>query len=159
VTTTDPISAITALDIDGDGDQDVVLGCQSSSGIGSLQLWVNDGSWNFTLARTVTAPGLPLALTAANLGGTARKDIVLGYRNTASSFVGGVRIYSTDGGTISAFGVDPTGGAVTNMVPAMTVNNFNYGVKPSTPSPPYLLDLAVGVKISDSLGALVVMVR
>jgi len=48
---------------------------------------------------------------------------------------------------------------VFNFVPALTVNNFNYGIYPSTPSPPYLTDLAAGVKASATTGALVVFIR
>ena len=104
-------------------------------------------------------PGIPLTLTAVDLGGLNRKDIVVGYRVNSTSFSGGVRVYQTDSGTLPATGYDPSGGQVTNMVPAMTVANYNYGIKPNQPSPPYLLDLAVGVKITDTTGALVVMVR
>ena len=40
-----------------------------------------------------------------------------------------------------------------------TAGNFNYGVYPAAPFPPYLTDLAVGVKTSDVTGALVVIIR
>jgi hypothetical protein len=45
------------------------------------------------------------------------------------------------------------------MVPALTFNNFNYGVNPSTPAPPYLMDVAAGIKVSATTGALVVFIR
>ena len=56
-------------------------------------------------------------------------------------------------------GSDPSGGSVTNMVPAATMGNYNYGVYPSKSAPPYLTDLATGVKITSSTGALVVYIR
>jgi hypothetical protein len=62
-------------------------------------------------------------------------------------------------GTLTGSGVDPTGGSVVNFVPAITTGNFNYGVYPAAPYPPYLADLAIGVKTSDITGALVVIVR
>jgi hypothetical protein len=45
------------------------------------------------------------------------------------------------------------------MVPALTTNNFNYGVNPSAPIPPYLSDVAAGIKTGPSTGALVVFIR
>jgi hypothetical protein len=45
------------------------------------------------------------------------------------------------------------------MVPALTVNNFNFGVRPAVPLPPYLIDLAAGVKVSSTTGAVVVFIR
>ena len=56
-------------------------------------------------------------------------------------------------------GSDPSSGSLTNMVPALTVNNFNYGVKPSAPSPPFLQDFACGVKTSATNGQLIVFIR
>jgi len=44
-------------------------------------------------------------------------------------------------------------------LPALTTGDFNFGVKPSIPSPPYLQDFAAGVKITTTTGALVVFIR
>ena len=44
------------------------------------------------------------------------------------------------------------------MAPAVTVNNFNYGVKPAPPYP-YQTDIAAGIKSSATTGALIVFVR
>jgi hypothetical protein len=46
-----------------------------------------------------------------------------------------------------------------NFVPALTEGNYNYGVKPALPAPPYLHDLAAGVKSSNTTGALVLFIR
>lgn len=161
------VSALVASDVNGDGREDLVLGLQNGSGSGSLQYWRNNGSLGFTLASTSITPGIVTSLHAADLGGTAleadgvtrRRDIAMGWREHESSFTGGVRIYFTDGGTVPMSGTDPSGGAVTSMVPALSGTNYNFGVQPSTPSPPYLTDLAAGVKISMTTGALVVFIR
>jgi len=159
LSTSDPATAVTVADVDGDGSLDIIAGVQTSSTTGELQLWHGTSNWNYVNNKTVNPPGIPLTLAAVDLGGVSRKDIVVGYRVNSTSYSGGVRVYQTDSGTLPASGYDPSGGQVTNMVPAMTVANFNYGVKPNQPSPPYLLDLAVGVKITDTTGALVVMIR
>jgi hypothetical protein len=156
------VTAVAACDVDGDGWKDIVVGTQSGPGTGDLNLWHNGSSvvaWDFTLARTVAAPGLVLALGTADLGGTARQDIAMGWRRDDASYVGGVSIWYTDLGTLPPYGVDPSAGEVVNMVPAVTTNNFNFGVKPSLPTPPYLTDLAAGVKVTSTTGALVVFVR
>jgi hypothetical protein len=75
------------------------------------------------------------------------------------TFVGGVRIFFCDTDRIPATGSDPSGGSVTHMVPAVTTGNYNYGLKPAMPVPPYLTDLATGVKITSTTGALVVYIR
>jgi hypothetical protein len=48
---------------------------------------------------------------------------------------------------------------VVNFVPALTSGNYNYGVKPAQPTPPFLTDLAAGVKSSNTTGALVLFIR
>jgi len=58
--------------------------------------------------------------------------------------VGGLRVLSLDLGRLPAVDTDPSAGSVSNMVPALTANNFNYGVQPATPLPPYLTDVAAG---------------
>jgi hypothetical protein len=158
----DAVTSIACFDIDGDGKQDCMVGTQRGSNSGLLQQWGNKyagGAWSFTNDREVSAPGIVLSLTGADLGGSVRGDLVVGYRADAGNYLGGVRIYYCDTGQIPAFGTDPSGGAIVNMVPATTSANFNYGVKPSVPSPPFLLDLATGVKSSASTGALIVFIR
>jgi hypothetical protein len=109
--------------------------------------------------RQVPAPGVVMSLSSADFGGSVRGDLAVGFRANMSSYVGGVRIYFCDSGKIPALGGDPSGGSVSHMVPAVTIGNYNYGVRPTLPSPPYLTDLAAGVKITATTGALVVFIR
>ena len=115
-------------------------------------------SWTFTNTRIQAAPGIVLSLKAQDLGGSSLRDLVVGWRATPTSFVGGVQIYFTDLLGLPIAGTDPSGGSILNMVPALTTGNFNFGANPPA-SPPYLLDLAAGVKISATTGALVVFIR
>jgi len=162
----DAVTALTVCDVNGDGREDVVAGIQNTSSSGSLEYWNNQGSFNFNLDRTIAAPGIVVSLAAADLGGAAReadgltprRDIAMGWRQNETSYVGGLLLYSTDPGTLPSVGADPSGGSIANMVPAITANNFNYGAQPS-PSLPYLTDLAVGMKITSTTGALVVFIR
>jgi hypothetical protein len=156
------VSSLAVFDIPGDGKKDVIVGTQKSLTSGNLQQWDNNvsgGSWDFKLDREVLAPGIVLSLAAVDLGATSKTDLAVGYRDDAATYVGGVRVYVCDLDRIPVSGSDPSGGAVTNMVPALTTANFNYGVKPALPTPPYLPDLAAGVKITASTGALVVYIR
>jgi prepilin-type N-terminal cleavage/methylation domain-containing protein len=154
-------TSVAVADVDGDGYLDVVVGTQSGVTTGHLQYWRNTtpSIFDFKQIAQVDAPGLVASVVAVDLGGGSRKDVAVGYRTSSSGYGGGIRIYYTDMGTISGTGVDPTGGSVVNFVPTITTGNFNYGVYPATPFPPFLDDIAAGVKISDTTGALVVILR
>ena len=154
-------TSVAASDVDGDGRTDIVVGTRSGPANGSVQYWRNTlpAAFVFTQVTRLVAPGIVTSVAAADFGGDSRPDVAVGFRASSTGYGGGVRIYYTDLGTITGSGVDPTGGSVVNFVPAITAGNFNYGVYPSAPFPPYLTDLAVGVKTSDITGALVVIIR
>ena len=158
----DAVTSIVCFDIDGDGLKDAIVGTQSGTNRGNLQEWVNKYSsptWNFSKDREVAAPGIVQSLATADFGGSTRGDLAVGYRADVGNFLGGVRIYFCDTGKIPASGSDPSGGTVVNMVPALTIGNYNYGVFPTPPASPYFKDLATGVKVTASTGALVVYIR
>ena len=154
------MSSLTAVDVNGDGTKDLIVGTQSSTSSGKLIYLRNayPATMTFVVTEIVDAPGIVTSLITADFGGTARSDIAVGYRQTTTSYVGGVRVYYLDGPAIPTMGSDPSGGAVTNWVPALTSNNFNNGANPSM-SPPYLPDVAAGVKYTATTGALVVFIR
>jgi hypothetical protein len=157
------VSALTTLKVNADTLTDVIVGIQTGLGSGQLQQWTNTsvpGSVSFSHVRTVAAPGLVMSLASADFGGLAsRSDFAMGWRENTTSYVGGILVFPLDIGLLINNGIDPSAGSITNMVPALTVNNFNYGIKPVTPSPPYLSDLAAGIKVSATTGALVVFIR
>jgi prepilin-type N-terminal cleavage/methylation domain-containing protein len=157
------VTALVPVQVDYDGNTDVVIGVQTGVSTGELQEWTNKATGaalDFALSNTVAAPGLVLSLTAADLGGSpSRKDIGMGWRTDPSSYGGGVRIYSLDGGSLPGTGTDPSAGFISNMAPCLTPNNFNYGTQPALPPTPWLTDLAAGIKSSASSGLLVIFVR
>ncbi len=152
------ITALTLIDMNGDGLLDIITGSESSASTGRLEQWQNVGSLGFALARQI-ASGIVMSMCAVDLGGLSRDDLVVGFRSTDPGYAGGLRIYFTDLGVIPPFGTDPSNGTITYMVPALTSANFNYGVQPSLPAPPYLQDVAAGIKTGPSTGALVVFIR
>jgi type II secretory pathway pseudopilin PulG len=156
--TNEPVTALCLADVDQDGYLDVVVGTQTAADGGRLMLLRNGGSFSFTLPRVVDAPGVVTALVAADFGGSTGTDIAVGFHTGSSSYVGGVRIYYLDSGTIPTSGVDPSGGALTNWVPALTTNDFNYGLNPAAAAP-YLPDLAAAAKVTSSTGSVVIFVR
>jgi len=156
------VQAISVGDITGDGKPDIIVALQRSSATGRIELWRNDTVGNLIALNRIAAnnfTGVPTAMVAGDFGGAAGKDVAVGFRSDMSSYGGGVKIFYCDSGTLPVASTDPSGGAVVNFVPAMTTGNYNYGVEPSLPSPPYLLDIAAGVKSGATSGALVIFIR
>jgi len=155
-------TAVACLDADGDGWKDIFVGTQRSTSQGRVWQFKNLGAltlWTYSIVRAIDPGGFVQSLCPADFGGATRSDLAVGFRTSTTGYGGGVKIFYMDTGVIPNSGVDPSGGSVINMVPALASSNFNYGVYPSTPSPPYLADLAAGVKISSTTGALVVFIR
>ena len=92
------------------------------------------------------------------MGGTSRTDLIYGFRIDESVFAGGIRILYLDGTGLPPDDVDPAGGTHDYMTPAVTVNNFNYRLNPTTAGP-QLPDLAAATKTSATTGALLVFIR
>ncbi|HET9327220.1 MAG TPA: SdrD B-like domain-containing protein [Candidatus Eisenbacteria bacterium] len=157
------VTCIAATKVDYDSLTDIIVGLQTGVGAGQLQEFKNlmfAGVINFAYQRSYIAPGIPLSLVAADLGGVVgHDDLAMGWRENETSYVGGLRVLSMDSGRLPAVDSDPSAGSVINMVPALTVNNFNFGTQPVTPLPPYLTDVAAGIKVTALTGALVVFIR
>ena len=161
ISTETPTSVVCA-DVDGDGQLDIITGSITATTKGKLDWWRNKSTsptWRFQQQVQVDAPGPVYSLVAADFGGGTGADLAVGYRTDTGTYGGGIRIYYLDGSTIPATGSDPSAGSVVNFVPAVCTANFNYGVYPSVTPPPYLPDLAVGVKSSGTTGALVIYIR
>jgi prepilin-type N-terminal cleavage/methylation domain-containing protein len=153
-------TALASSDLEGDGFQDIMVGTQNGTSTGSLIWLKNNGAWGFATIKVVAAPGIVMSMAAAPMGGTgSTKDLVVGFRGNTADYSGGVRIYYLGVGGIPDTGVDPSGGSITNMVPAVTTNNFNYWTYGGNAPTPYLQDLAVGVKTGSSTGSLWVFIR
>jgi len=155
-------TAVACVDVNRDGKIDIVVGTQKSANSGSMIYFRNDtvgSNIDFFNRKTVTAPGIVTALVAGDFGGTSFNDLAMGWRQDDAGYGGGVLIYPLDVGTLTNNGSDPSAGAITNFVAALAKNNFNFGVNPVTPLPPYLTDFAAGVKTGASTGALVVFIR
>lgn len=154
----DAVTALAVADPNGDGRPDLMVGTQYAPNRGHLQHWHNDGSWSFTQLREIEASGIVMTLSTADLGGGLTTDLVVGWRQNETSYGGGVEVYYLDLGILPAVGVDPSGGSVVNMAPATVTGDFDWGATP-TKSPPYLMDIAAGIKASPTTGALVVFIR
>jgi prepilin-type N-terminal cleavage/methylation domain-containing protein len=158
----DQITALAVFDLDGDGNRDILAGTHTSLEGGNLMIWRNYSTigtnWSFVNTRTVNADGIVMSLAIADFGGSPRMDLAVGTRATPTGYVGGVEIFYTDVMGLPPVGTDPSSGSIGNMVPALTKGNYNAGLNPPV-APPYLTDLACGVKISASTGAIVVFIR
>ena len=155
-------TAVACTDVDSDGKIDVIVGTQSGTTTGDMFYYQNQSSGpaiDFKNPRKVNTPGIVAALTVGDFGGASKNDLAMGWRSDAAGYGGGLLIFYLDTGNMPNSGTDPSGGAVSSFVAALTKSNFNYGVNPVSPSPPYLTDLAAGVKTGASTGALVVFIR
>ncbi|MBI5170067.1 MAG: VCBS repeat-containing protein [Candidatus Eisenbacteria bacterium] len=158
---TDNPKQMALTDVDGDGYPDIVLGTKTSTTAGRILVYRNTHStstWTYSLSQSFSAPGCVLSMAVADLGGSASADVAVGYVTNTSTGAGGVRIFYNVGGSISTSSVDPSGGAVTKQVVAMTTGNFNYTSSPATAGP-YKTDLAICWKSSTTVGYFVVYTR
>ena len=157
------VTALVPVQSDFDTRTDVIIGVQTGVSTGELQEWTNttiSGTISFVNSHTVTAPGIVMALNAAELGGLpGHSDLAVGWRADPVGFAGGVRVYYLDSGALTSTSTDPSAGYIVNMAPCLTSANFNFGVQPSLPPTPWLTDLAVGVKKDPATGLLVIFVR
>lgn len=162
-----PISSgyVTALgvdDVDMDGQKDVVIGTRLTAAAGKI-IWLRNKnsvvSWGFENRREIDAPGIVMSLSVADMGGGGTSDLIVGWRATETGYGGGVTVYYLDILNLPSMGVDPSNGAILNMVPASAVANFNFGLNTTAPPTPYLSDFAVGVKSSPTTGAVVIFIR
>ena len=108
--------------------------------------------------RAIDAGGIVQSMSSGDYGGATRGDLAVGTRASTTGFAGGVKIYYLDTGIINS-GTDPSAGTVVNMVPALASGNFNFGLNSTAAPTPYLTDLAAGVKMSSTTGALYVFIR
>ena len=159
----DAVTSLAIADVGQDGWQDVLVGTQRATNDGRVIYFRNRQPllpWVFEKRQEYDAPGIVLSMHTADLGGNSGlKDLIFGWRGSDTVFTGGVSVLYLDVLGLPSNGVDPSAGSISNMVPAITSANFNYGLN-TTPSPsPYLTDFAVGVKTSSTTGALVVFIR
>jgi hypothetical protein len=157
----DAVTALGIVDVNNDGNSDVVVGTQSSDASGNIIYLQNSSplyTFSFNIRRVVTQPGIVSSIAFGDFGGLVSKDCVVGFRQSTSSYAGGVRIYFLDSRNFPTTGTDPSAGALVNWVPALTVNNFNFGANPAAVAP-FLTDFAAGVKSGASSGALVLFIR
>ncbi|MEM7200200.1 MAG: VCBS repeat-containing protein [Planctomycetota bacterium] len=99
-----PITAVTAVDVDRDGDQDLLLGTvrvTSSGGRGATQdrLLMNDGAGRFVDA-TNQLPQIPLAtngITSGDLNGDGSPDLVLAVDSGSAPQPGAARVFLNRG--------------------------------------------------------------
>jgi hypothetical protein len=156
----DIVTALTSVDVNGNGTKDLVIGTQRSASSGKLFYYQNTSPALFAFSQITVrdAPGIVTSMLTADFGGTSASDVLVGFRDTAAGYGGGCRIYYLDQPDLPNNGTDPSGGTLSNFVAAVTAGNFNYGVQPPAGAP-YLMDLAAGVKTSATAGALVVFIR
>jgi prepilin-type N-terminal cleavage/methylation domain-containing protein len=152
------VTSMLAIHVDYDAHVDLVVGTRVSSTAGNIQYWMGDGNGNFILAGIYVTQGPVLSLAKGDFGGTPRDDVIFGFRVNESGFAGGTRILYLDSGALPPGDVDPAGGTHDWMAPALTVNNFNFRMNPTTSGTRYA-DLAVATKTGATTGALLVFIR
>jgi hypothetical protein len=151
VTVTDPTS-VKAIDLDGDGDLDLVSACRGSN---NLVMWTQGGAGSFT--TVVSAPGglnAPSDVAGADLNGDGRMDLVAAntganrvaifFRNNLGSYPASPSLSlgnASTGGPVSVAVGDLDGDGDIDVVSAnQTTNNLTIfyqtspGVFPVAPS-------------------------
>ncbi|MCS5584346.1 MAG: VCBS repeat-containing protein, partial [Pseudomonadales bacterium] len=63
-------------DIDRDGDYDLVVGCTNGGGVGSIQVFTNNGTGTFTLDHEVAEISTPNALVVGDINNDGHDDVI-----------------------------------------------------------------------------------
>jgi len=134
--TQDAVTAMSLADIDHDGRLDIVVGTQDSHTTGHLMYFRNKGGGTpaFDNAVTRVAPGIVTQISPADFNGDGHHDLVIGWRDSDTTFGGGVQIWYVSGTTFPSSGVDPSGGMVNNWVTDLFVADVNWGAYPVLPT-------------------------
>jgi len=159
---TDIPTALAVGDVDGDGDNDIIVGTQASATTGRVVVLRNNydvSAWSFLQMQAFPAPGAVTSIVAGHLNSSRGVDAAVGFCSNTATDLGGVRIYSNRTGQLDPNGVDPTSGSLTRWVIALSLGNLNYGTLPSTPAAPYLTDIAIGWKQSATAGGVTLLIR
>ncbi len=157
----DAVTAINVQDVDNDHKLDIVAGTQSGHNSGHLYYWKNNGGNPLTFKVPVvqTASGIVTALNSADYGGDGVEDVIVGWRDSDTTFGGGLEIWYTNTKTLPASGSDPTGGKVKNWVTGIVVGDFNYGVWPVSSTATPLVDIAGVARKDSNHGQLFTLIR
>ena len=128
------VTALAAVDVDGDGLLDVVAGTQTSAAGGHLNFLKHQAGWTFDVTRDRECPrhrhvalcprtsAGPSVATSRSAGGRARR---------ASSEACGSTTWMPAPSRRTAW--IPSAGELTNWVPAVNANDFNYGIESGRP--------------------------
>ena len=107
-----PVSAIRDLDVDGDGDRDILLGRRSATTIGNgitspMRLLVNLGAGGFAPAVSIGGNHATYDLEIADFDGNGSPDVFQVNRNLSAGTIGGpdpcVLYLNAGGGSFTAF--------------------------------------------------------
>lgn len=157
----DAVTAITVLDVDDDGKDDIVAGTQSGLSDGKLHYYENNvsgGTIQFKSPVKHNPNGIVTSLNHTDLNGDEIDDILVGWRDSATTFLGGLEIWYTTAKTLPSSGTDATGGKINRMVTEIVVGDFNYGVYPTTPTSS-LPDIAAVARKDFTHGQIIVLTR
>ena len=159
--TNDAPTCVALADIDADGKKDLIVGTQDSHGSGKLLFYRNKGGnpVSFDPAVSRTALGIVTALGVADYGGDGIDDLVLGWRDSDTNYVGGVELWFTSSKTLPTSGSEATGGKITNWVTSIAIGNINYGLWPATPGSNPLVDIVGTTRTSATKGQFFTLIR
>lgn len=157
----DAVTSICGADVDGDGRMDIVVGTQTGSTTGRLHWYKNKGggSPSFDPAVIKNGPGIITAVDGGDFSGDGHDDVVIGWRDSDTSFGGGLQVWYTDTKTLPASGNDPSSGAIKNWVSTLLLAHLNWGVYPQDPSATKLLDIVAITRKNTNTSGINTLVR
>lgn len=132
-------NAIVLIDVDQDGDLDVVLGTRTGANAGKVEIWHNDSMGNFTFDESFAASGEVLCLTAVDWNNDGWMEFAAGTVSHSNDKTGQVNLFVNQTGAVSMAGQFNANGRV-NAISAADLTGDG------------LPDLVTGLKTGNNSG-------
>jgi len=102
-----PVEAITLVDVDGDSDLDALV-CQGQGTVNAPRFFslLNDGSGNFSVDAQAGLPGIPRAISSADIDGDGDSDALVVVQVNPGSI--GILVVLENGDGMGAFAITST---------------------------------------------------
>jgi large repetitive protein len=114
---------LTLVDLDMDGDKDIVVSRTQSGSLGQAGIWLNDGTGNYTMGTSQSVGNVPIKIASGRLDMDADADVVTANRDSGDISI----LLSNGNGTLAPEVFLTTGGVAPHDLQIADLNNDGKG--------------------------------